>query len=157
MNLFNYIQKNKRVVVFIAFLLVSSLSSFGQTVNKRLYLSDPAQALDRIDPVATSDLTTSQTATLYKNAATLVTSATYTSGNSAVAGPSTTSYTIASGTNRLLMVGIGYKNDAGSVSSVTYGGVALTKLGQINNSTISKVELWYLLNPQVGTASLVVS
>lgn len=36
----------------------------GQTVNKQLYLSDPSQALDRVDPVATADASTSQTAAL---------------------------------------------------------------------------------------------
>jgi uncharacterized protein YjdB len=35
--------------------------------TKQLYLSDPSQALDRIDPVATSDGTTAQTATLAFN------------------------------------------------------------------------------------------
>ncbi|HMO61776.1 MAG TPA: Ig-like domain-containing protein [Ferruginibacter sp.] len=34
----------------------------GQTVTKQLYLSDPSQALDRTDPVATADATTAQTA-----------------------------------------------------------------------------------------------
>ncbi len=33
-------------------------------VYKQLYLSDPSQALDRVDPVATADATTAQTATL---------------------------------------------------------------------------------------------
>src|SRR5262249_751420 len=41
---------------------VSHLSYLGgtvTTVNKELYLSDPGQGLDRVDPVATSDTTTS--------------------------------------------------------------------------------------------------
>ncbi|WP_333809764.1 beta strand repeat-containing protein, partial [Flavobacterium sp.] len=156
MNLFNYIQKNKRVVVFIAFLLVSSLSSFGQTVNKRLYLSDPAQALDRIDPVATSDLTTSQTATLYKNAATLVTSGTVSTANGGTASSISTSYTVATGTNRLLVVGIG-SVPVSPVTSVTFNGVALTKLSQIANATTSKAEIWYLIAPPQVTANVVVN
>ena len=38
--------------------------ALGQTVNKQLYLSDPAQALDRVDPVTTADASTTQTASL---------------------------------------------------------------------------------------------
>ncbi|MFT3678984.1 MAG: hypothetical protein QM791_01850 [Ferruginibacter sp.] len=41
---------------------------FAQTVNKQLYLSDPSQALDRIDPVATADGTTTQTAAIIPTA-----------------------------------------------------------------------------------------
>lgn len=37
------------------------------TVMKQLYLSDPSQALDRVDPVATGDLTTSQSIDLSTN------------------------------------------------------------------------------------------
>src|SRR6185503_18634778 len=44
---------------------ISRLSFLGasvETVNKQLYLSDPGQGMDRIDPVATNDSTTSSVA-----------------------------------------------------------------------------------------------
>jgi len=44
--------------------LYPGIASFGQTVTKQFYLSDPSQALDRVDPVATADATIAQTAAL---------------------------------------------------------------------------------------------
>jgi len=44
-------------------MLTINVSSIG-TVMKQLYLSDPSQGLDRVDPVATGDLTTSKTTTI---------------------------------------------------------------------------------------------
>ena len=44
--------------------LIDSADPDCAFVTKQLYLSDPSQALDRIDPVATADATTAQTATL---------------------------------------------------------------------------------------------
>ncbi|MCF8457939.1 MAG: DUF11 domain-containing protein [Bacteroidales bacterium] len=41
--------------------VVATINAFGSTVTKQLYLSDPSQALDRVDPVATSDNTTAST------------------------------------------------------------------------------------------------
>src|SRR4029079_11383071 len=44
---------------------ISRLSFLGgsvATVNKQLYLSDPGQGMDRVDPVATGDTTTSSVA-----------------------------------------------------------------------------------------------
>lgn len=54
-----------RVLLFAVFctLLISS-AAVGQTVTKQFYLSDPSQALDRVDPVATTDGTIAQTAGL---------------------------------------------------------------------------------------------
>ena len=52
------------LLLFVCFILYAGVTAFGQTVTKQLYLSDPGQALDRVDPVATADGTTTQTASL---------------------------------------------------------------------------------------------
>ncbi|MBL0355892.1 MAG: tandem-95 repeat protein [Chitinophagaceae bacterium] len=54
-----------RILLFAVYciMLVSS-PAIGQTVTKQFYLSDPSQALDRVDPVATADATIAQTAAL---------------------------------------------------------------------------------------------
>jgi hypothetical protein len=49
-------------------MLFSATPAMAQTVTKQLYLSDPSQALDRIDPVATADGTTAQTAPMVATA-----------------------------------------------------------------------------------------
>jgi hypothetical protein len=52
---------NKVLKYCFAVLAISLLPGTGflqaQTVVKHLYLSDPSQALDRVDPVATADET----------------------------------------------------------------------------------------------------
>ncbi len=54
-----------RILLFVVYCMLHAWSpAIGQTVTKQLYLSDPAQALDRVDPVATADLTTTQTTSL---------------------------------------------------------------------------------------------
>jgi hypothetical protein len=144
----------KSFISFIAILLVVC-SGFAQTANKKLYLSD-GQTLDRIDPVATSDATTAQTIDLFKNAATFVASSTFKTANGGTANTISGAFTVATGTNRLLVVGIGSVPVA-PVTSVTFNGVALTKLGQIANGTATKAEIWYLLAPPEVTANVVVN
>src|SRR4051794_20703563 len=75
----------------------------------------------------------------------------------------TTSLTFAhsvSGTYRLLLVGVSL-NISGStgttVSALTYNGTALTRIAQINQGTVRRVEIWQLLNPPVGTANVVLT
>ena len=64
----NFILTNKAVCKILLFvvciILYSGTAAFGQTVTKQLYLSDPAQALDRVDPVATADASLTQTVAL---------------------------------------------------------------------------------------------
>lgn len=62
------------------------------------------------------------------------------------------------GTNRLLLVGVSINNgDLETVSSVSYGGVALTFVGAATRSNDARVEIWQLQNPPVGTADVVVN
>ena len=69
------------------------------------------------------------------------------------------SHTIA-GTDRLLLVGVSIWNSDQSddfVSSVTYGGTSLTKIGHHFRGNDSRVEIWALLAPTVGTANIIVT
>lgn len=64
----------------------------------------------------------------------------------------TWSHTV-SGTNKLLIVTCAA--DGGTVTGVTYGGVALTKSDAISSTSLTRSEIWYLLNPASGTANIV--
>jgi hypothetical protein len=78
-----------------------------------------------------------------------------TTTNTDYVGPDTTmtaSHTV-TGTNRLLMVAVDY-GGTDYASSVTYNGVSLSIVCQ--PSTPNGVELWYLLNPDLGTHDVVV-
>ena len=69
----------------------------------------------------------------------------------------TISYANASGTNKLLLVGVSAQQPNGSVTSITFNGTALTKLGNISHSSQSRIEIWYLKSPSVGTFNVVVN
>ncbi|MBS0495873.1 MAG: tandem-95 repeat protein, partial [Proteobacteria bacterium] len=79
---------------------------------------------------------------------------------SASAGASslTWSHTVASGSEGMLMVNVAVKGTSGA-TTVTYGGVSLTRLGTITNGSGVKQtsELWYLKAPTAGTANVVVT
>jgi N-acetylneuraminic acid mutarotase len=65
----DYPLKENKAISKVLLLSVCSImyfcgTAFGQTVTKQLYLSDPGQALDRVDPVATADGSIAQTASL---------------------------------------------------------------------------------------------
>lgn len=62
-------------------------------------------------------------------------------------------FTVGSGTNKVLIVGI--ESSSGTVSGVTYGGVALTQI--VSKSNTVNTEFWILKNPTSGSADLVVS
>lgn len=67
------------------------------------------------------------------------------------------SHQVVSGSNRILIVGVSNRG-AKVVNSVSYGGTALTQIGfQNGGGNSSRADLWYLLNPPIGTASVVVS
>ena len=64
----------------------------------------------------------------------------------------TISHTV-SGTDRLLVVGISQGNVNAPVTSVTYGGTPLTLRGT-ESAAPPRIEMWYLVNPPVGTADV---
>ncbi|MDD4199118.1 MAG: hypothetical protein PHZ12_06915, partial [Paludibacter sp.] len=96
----NYMQ----LLVLLMFILSGSITA-QTTVTKHLYLSDPSQSLDRIDPVATLDNTTSSTGRLQAVADGIVPVSTTTAQSNSTSSLSF-SHTVYSGDNRLLMVGI---------------------------------------------------
>ncbi|MDI6051140.1 Ig-like domain-containing protein, partial [Flavobacterium sp. XS2P24] len=54
----------KSKLLLLIFITIGQVT-LAQTVTKQLYLSDPSNALDRIDPVATTDVTTATTPNLF--------------------------------------------------------------------------------------------
>ena len=64
-----------------------------------------------------------------------------------------------SGTNRLLVVGVGfYRNVNSFISGITYNGVALSAVtGAATNSANYYVDLWYLIAPATGANNIVVT
>ncbi len=67
----------------------------------------------------------------------------------------TWSHTVAAGDNRAMFVTLAIHGLGAGVSSVTYGGVALTQVGRTAGN--HAVEIWRLASPTVGTANVAVS
>ncbi len=67
----------------------------------------------------------------------------------------TWSHTVNSGTDRVLIVELSIDGLGAGVSSVTYGGVAMTQVGR--GAANHAVEIWSLVNPTVGTANVIAS
>jgi uncharacterized repeat protein (TIGR01451 family) len=130
------------------------------TQNKFLYLSDPSQALDRVDPVAAADGSTASTASLAMSTSTIAVDNVSTGSGTNPFSSVTFSHTTGSGSNRFMLVGISYEDDntAGlAVSGVTYAGQALTFVGRQTSPQEVVCEIWRLVNPPSGAANVVVS
>lgn len=131
--------------------------------GKVLYLSEPGQSLDRIDPVASGDATTANTAPLTapfsSNAVITVVGAAASSMLSQDATSLSFSYNSGTtGSNRVLLVGVSGRNaNFQTVSSVTYGGQALTLVGSAQNGGSGSVGIYRLLNPPLGANNLLVN
>jgi hypothetical protein len=81
------------------------------------------------------------------------------SSSSASSRPSsmTISHTTA-GSDRLMLVGISFNNDNfETVSSVSYNGVALSLVGSVSQADDSRVEIWSLVAPPLGTYDVVIT
>jgi uncharacterized protein YjdB len=131
-----------------------STNTNASIVNKQLYLSD-GLTLDRSNPAATPiDNTSSLTETL-SNATPGVTVQNITSTSSTSGSTITLSHTINDSDNRLLLVGISARER--NVNAITYGGVAMTLVGFANRGTDSRVYIYRMLAPPVGTANIVVT
>lgn len=80
-----------------------------------------------------------------------------TSGGKDVSGI-TFPHTVGAGSDRYLKVGVAINQwGPATVSSITYAGVAMTRLGGSVLSGFIRVEYWYLLNPPTGTHDVVVT
>lgn len=132
----------------------------GQT--KVLYLSDPGQSLDRLDPVAAGDTVTTQTVALGSTGPGLIGVAATTSAatNATVL---TFAHTPGTGANRLLLVAVNLgsrtasdSTDSRTVSSVTYGGTPLTQQGTVFLSPL-RTSIYSLPNPGAGPSNIVVT
>ena len=71
----------------------------------------------------------------------------------------TWSHTVgATGTNRILIVGVSIRNSSSqTVSGISYAGAGMTLVGQTTNSTNARVEIWRLIAPATGANSVVVT
>src|SRR5215831_10411724 len=65
------------------------------------------------------------------------------------------SHTVGGGLNRMLLVGVSTRTT--SVSSVSYGGQALTFIGGVSEGVTLRSEIWALANPASGTATVTVN
>ncbi|MCX7003575.1 MAG: hypothetical protein NTV22_09925 [bacterium] len=136
----------------------------GAPQTKPLYLSDPAQALDRIDPVAAGSTNTTQTMVLSGGSATITVTAT-TTNRTANSASLTFSHTAGNGTNRLLIVtvGVGANSLSGSapaLSGVTYGGTAMNLVGSVQSPAQTSANgarsyIYSLTNAAAGPANVV--
>ncbi len=132
----------------------ASRTAIVATVNNSLplYLSDPSQALDRIDPVATGDLTTSS---VTLGSSPVVDNTTTGSSGNPNSTTFTVSHTTGTGSYRLMLVGISQKNK--EVTSVKYGNTSLTLVGENTSSGNARMHLYSLINPPSGTADVEVT
>lgn len=150
--------------------LVSSICSAATatvstpSATKKLYLSDTNQALDRIDPVATSDSTTTNTVVLGGTGSAVVVATTSGGTAGANAGSLTISHTTSSGANRLMIVGVGLASTGNNVTSqnvsnITYNGTPLTLLTNVIDGSNLRVraEVFYMVNPPSGTANVIIT
>jgi hypothetical protein len=80
---------------------------------------------------------------------------TFTRGTNPNANTLSFAHTVSAGSGRLLLVEVVVQSNGASVTSMNYGGQALTKLGSIGHTFNSdRVEMWYLVAPTVGPATL---
>jgi hypothetical protein len=69
----------------------------------------------------------------------------------------TYSYTVGSGPNRLLVVNLIGDTSADDISSVTYAGTPMTRIGKVQASSNNWQYLYYLLNPASGSNNVVIT
>jgi uncharacterized repeat protein (TIGR01451 family) len=133
------------------------------TLNKPLYLSETGQGLDRIDPRAEGDSTTSQSVELSVVGGGLsgaISLDRVSTGSAAAASSLNVSHATGSGANRLMLVGVSLSdtNTSRQVNTITYAGQSLSLVGARRSpGNQQRVELWQLLAPPSVTSNVVVS
>jgi len=137
----------------------ATVNIVAPSLTKFLYLSG-ALDLDRIDPVATADVTTSQSGLMGSEPVTLANTTT----NAANANSLTFAHDPGTGPNRLLLVSVvtgssgTIGTDATTVSSVTFGGVGMTLVTATNDpGTRVRSYIYRMINPPSGSANVVIS
>jgi uncharacterized repeat protein (TIGR01451 family) len=69
-------------------------------------------------------------------------------------------HTVGLGVDRLLVVGVSIYNANKTVTALTYAGAPLTRIGFLdggNGSNDRRMEMWVLVNPPIGTASVAIT
>lgn len=66
-------------------------------------------------------------------------------------------HTVGSNSNRLLLVSVSFYGSSTSITSITYGTASLTRIGGIKDINQDQSEMWYLINPTSGTATIKVN
>ncbi len=82
------------------------------------------------------------------------------SSASSAGGALTFAHTVGAGSNKILIVGISIDQTTTTnvISTVTYGGTALTNIGNTPGSgNTMRISVWRLVNPTTGTAAVVVT
>lgn len=131
--------------------------------TKVLYLSDPGQSLDRIDPAAAADNSTARTGTMGPSFVAVgtggVVSVDATSYGAFTGASGSTEHVTGTGSNRLLLVGMALRKASGAggtpgvVSQLQYGGLNLTQVvSRVTGQ--SRAEIWALVNPPAGSNML---
>lgn len=69
----------------------------------------------------------------------------------------TESVTVSSGSDLAMVVSVGIEDATNTVSSITYNGTNLTHHSRHACSPVSTIEWWYLVNPTVTTANVVIT
>ncbi|RLD38556.1 MAG: hypothetical protein DRI89_14230, partial [Bacteroidetes bacterium] len=147
----------KKLLASLAVLLFFGVGfQLDAQVTKQLYLSE-SDTLDRIDPVATGDGTTSTTVEINIDASPSVVEGTTTSNSGD--NPGTTfslTHISDAGDNRLLLVGISLQRDKADalVTGVTYGGSPMTSVGQVANGNKARIAIYQMVDPPVGSATV---
>lgn len=138
------------------------------SLTKPLYLSadgsgSPDQDLDRNHPGETGDSTTAATSALSSGSGAVAVDA-MTKNVSTSAASLTFAHATGTGSNRLMLVAVvvgataSTGNNAGTVSSVTYGGTSLTQVGTVAEpGTRVRTYIYRLLNPPFGSNNVVVT
>ena len=145
-------------VNFLGYKTAHAAASISQTtVTKQLYLTN-TNALDRIDPVATNDLTTASSATISQTAppVSVANKTTYINATNSKTSHSFTHNTTAA--NQYLIVAASYEGKTwnsqsshSNITSMTYNGVSMTRLGlNYVNYDNYFVEIWAVKNPAIG-------
>jgi RHS repeat-associated protein len=131
----------------------SATTGTSPTINKYIYAGDQLVAV--IGNATSTSGTTYSTSTPALNA----TTTSITTGYNGGPVTKTWTHTVSSGANRILVLAADIWQDvagSGTISSATYGGVALTKAASSASVNMNS-ELWYLVNPPSGANTMSVT
>ena len=139
----------------------SKCSSTPFVSSQRLEVDDFApdlETLRRVVGAVAAALTLFLCLAVPANAQIVTDSVTTATGPAANVSTFSWNHTVGSGSNRILIVSISLRTGNSTATSVTYGGTPLTIIGaQQGPGNQNRTEMWRLLAPPSGTASVVVT